>query len=167
MDKNLINSLQYEVMPQLRITILGTVTEPITLQEAKTWMHIDYSDFDSLIADFLIPSAREASESASGQCYTVRTIQIQNNSKDERIFPWGPYIEDVTWANESLDTTTNYQYSAGFNVANPLPIRLKNAMLKRIATGFAYKQNSIEEAVNATMNMSIVDETNFREDYFV
>ena len=154
-------------MPQLRIKRIGAVTEPITLQEAKTWMQIDYSDFDSLITDYLIPSAREASESASGQCYTVRTIQIENNSLDERIFPWGPYIEDVTWSGESEDETTDYQYSAGFETSNPLPIRLKTAMLKRIATGFAYRQNSIEEAVNATMNMSLADELKYREDYFV
>ena len=156
-------------MPQLRITQIypDSFVEPISLSEAKSWMQIDYSDFDTLIADFLIPSARESSESASGQCYTERTIQIMNDSRDERIFPWGPYVADVVWDGESEDTTTDYQYSAGFNSSNPLPIRLKTAMLKRIATGFALRQNSIEEAMNATINMSLTDEIKYREDYFI
>lgn len=156
-------------MPQLRIKQIfpADFTEPISLTEAKSWMQIDYSDFDSLISQFLIPSAREASESASGQCYTERTIEVLNNAKDEQIYPWGPYVGAVVWAGESEDETTDYRYTAGFNSSNPLPIRLKTAMLKRIATGFAYRQNSIEEAVNATLNMSLTDEIKYREDYFI
>ncbi len=71
-------------------------TEPITLAEAKAWLQIDYSDWDSLIQNTLIPAARIESEKASGMLYVERDVEIQNNKKDERIYPIGPWVEDVT-----------------------------------------------------------------------
>lgn len=56
-------------------------TEPITLAEAKAWMQIDYTDWDTVIEDELIPAARIESEKASGMLYVERDVTISNNKK--------------------------------------------------------------------------------------
>jgi hypothetical protein len=36
----------------------SVATEPITLAEAKAWLQIDFSDWDTLLTNELIPAAR-------------------------------------------------------------------------------------------------------------
>ena len=122
-------------------------TEPITLQDAKNWLQVDYPDWDDLIT-MLITAAREQSEKVSGQAYGVKTIKVTGNEKAERVYPIQPFIEDVTLDEEE---TANYEYKAGFTT---LPMDLKVAVLQRVATGFAYRQNGIQEAVNGVLNQS-------------
>jgi hypothetical protein len=138
--------------------------EPITLSEAKSWMQIDFTDWDTLITNELIPAARIASEKASGMLYVERDVTISNNKKDERIYPIGPWVEDVTTDETEIE---NYVYTAGFNEANPLPQDLRLAMLKRIATDFAVRQNLISVQEQVAQNASITAETRYRADYFV
>lgn len=139
-------------------------TEPITLAEAKAWMQIDFSDWDTLIQNELIPAARIASEKASGMLYVERDVTISNNKKDERIYPIGPWVADVTTDDYEFE---NYVYTAGFNESNPLPQPLRIAMLKRIATDFALRQNLITVQEQYAQNASITAETKYRPDYFV
>lgn len=138
--------------------------EPISLPEAKSWLQIDYPDWDAVIQDELIPAARMESESATGLLYTEREVTISNNKRDERIYPIGPWIEDVT----TDDTETeNYSYLAGYNSNNPLPNDLRVAMLKRIATSFAYRQNMMDAQTYYSQNASISEEMKYRSDLFV
>jgi len=139
-------------------------TEPITLTEAKAWLQIDYSDWDDTIEDELIPRARIESEKASGMLYVEREVTVSNNKKDERIYPIGPWIEDVTTDDTEVE---NYSYLAGFNEDNPLPQDLKVAMLKRIATDFAFRQNMIDIQTYYTAKSSFSEETKYRSDLFV
>ena len=139
-------------------------TEPITLAEAKAWMQIDYTDWDTVIEDELIPAARIESEKASGMLYVERDVTILNNKKDERIYPIGPWVADVTTDDYEFE---NYVYTAGFNISNPLPQPLRIAMLKRIATDFALRQNLITVQEQYAQNASITAETKYRPDYFV
>jgi hypothetical protein len=139
-------------------------TEPITLAEAKAWMQIDFTDWDTVIEDELIPSARIESEKASGMLYVERDVTISNNKKDERIYPIGPWVEDVTTDDYEFE---NYVYTAGFNVSNPLPQDLRIAMLKRIATDFALRQNLISVQEQYAQKASISIELKYRADLFV
>jgi hypothetical protein len=139
-------------------------TEPITLAEAKAWMQIDFNDWDSLITNQLIPAARIESEKASGMLYVQRNVTISNNKRDERIYPIGPWVEDVTTDETE---TENYVYSAGFNNSNLLPQDLKIAMLRRIATDFAYRQNLITVQEQYAQKNSITTELKYRADLFV
>lgn len=140
------------------------LTEPITLAEAKAWMQIDFTDWDSLIRDELIPAARIESEKASGMLYVQRNVVITNNKKGERIYPIGPWVADVTTDETEVE---NYTYTAGFNNSNPLPQDLQIAMLKRIATDFAFRQNIISVQEQVAQKASITTETKYRADYFV
>jgi len=139
-------------------------TEPITLAEAKAWMQIDFTDWDTVIEDELIPSARIESEKASGMLYVQRDVTISNNKKDERIYPIGPWVADVTTDDYEFE---NYVYTAGFNVSNPLPQDLRIAMLKRIATDFALRQNLISVQEQYAQKASISIELKYRADLFV
>jgi len=139
-------------------------TEPITLAEAKSWMQIDFSDWDTLIEDELIPAARIESEKASGMLYVERDVEIQNNKRDQRIYPIGPWVEDVTTDETELE---NYIYTAGFNNSNPLPQDLRVAMLKRIATDYAFRQNIISVQEQYAQKASISTELKYRADLFV
>ena len=139
-------------------------TEPITLAEAKAWLQIDYSDWDSLLTSQLIPAARIESEKASGMLYVQRNVTVSNNKRDERIYPFGPWVSDITTDETEIE---NYTYSAGFNNSNPLPQDLKLAMLKRIATDFAYRQNIIDMQTYYAQKSSITTELKYRADLFV
>lgn len=142
----------------------SVATEPITLPEAKDWLQIDFSDWDNLITNELIPSARIESEKASGMLYVERNVVITNNKKSERIYPIGPWVADVTTDETEV---TNYTYTAGFNNSNPLPIDLRVAMLKRIATDFAFRQNMISVQEQYAQKASISAELKYRADLFV
>lgn len=138
--------------------------EPISLPEAKSWLQIDYSDWDGVIQDELIPRARIESEKASGMLYTEREVTISNNKRDERIYPIGPWIENVTTDDTEIE---NYSYLAGFSSTNPLPNDLRIAMLKRIATDFAYRQNMMDAQTYYSQKASISEEMKYRSDLFV
>lgn len=139
-------------------------TEPITLSEAKGWMQIDFVDWDTLIEDELIPAARIESEKASGMLYVERDVEIQNNKTGQRIYPIGPWVEDVTTDDTEM---ANYIYTAGFNNTNILPQDLRIAMLKRIATDFAFRQNLITVQEQYAQKASISTELKYRADLFV
>ncbi len=139
-------------------------TEPITLAEAKAWMQIDFNDWDSVIQNELIPAARIESEKASGMLYVQRNVVITDNKRAERIYPIGPWVADVTTDETQVE---NYTYSAGFNNTNPLPQDLQIAMLKRIATDFAFRQNIISVQEQVAQKASITTEIRYRADYFV
>ena len=146
-------------MIQVRI-IEDLETEPITLEDAKSWMQIDYPDFDDLI-ELLIKSSREISEKNSSQAYGIKTIRVTGNQACERVYPIQPFIETV---DEDPWSYENYTYKAGFQV---LPMDLKVAVLQRVATGFAYRQNGLDEAVNKAVNHSINAEIKYREDFYI
>ena len=139
-------------------------TEPITLAEAKAWMQIDFNDWDTVIQNELIPAARIESEKASGMLYVQRNVVITDNKRAERIYPIGPWVADVTTDETEVE---NYTYSAGFNNTNPLPQDLQIAMLKRIATDFAFRQNIISVQEQVAQKASITTEIRYRADYFV
>jgi hypothetical protein len=159
------NKNEMSVIRPLDIRYTSFVSpEPITLAEAKAWMQIDFADWDSLISNELIPGARMESEKVSGMLYVPRNVTISNNKRSERIYPIGPWISDVTTDETEI---RNYVYYAGFNNTNPLPQDLRIAMLKRIATDFAYRQNFITVQEQYAQKASISTELRYRADLFV
>ena len=147
---------------KLRIQIEEPTIQAVTLSEAKNWLQMspDQTDWDDLISTLLWASI-DTTEKNSGQLLSVRNVTISNNPKSERVYPIGPWVSDVT---TDLTEVENYIYEAGYyNV----PMTLKVAVLQRVATGFAYRQNGISEAVNQAINLSIISEMKFREDLWV
>ena len=146
--------LQIEVIDDL-------ATEPVTLVEAKAFLGIDFTDFDTLITT-LIKSARLESERVTGKAYGAKLIQITGNTYTDntgevvKIYPVTPFVSAEVWVDE--DANADYQYNAGFTTC---PEDLKTAILMRVATGFAYRENGIAEAVRMAVNASIVTERRY------
>lgn len=142
--------LQFKVITDL-------ATEPVTLAEAKTFLNIDFDDWDDLLT-MLIKASRIQSEKVTGQAYGAKVIQVTGNTFDERIYPVGPYVSDVTWADE--DNDEDYRYNAGFDTC---PDDLKVAILQRVATGFAQRENGTNESMNMALNASIISEIKYKD----
>ena len=147
---------------KLRIQIEEPSIQAVTLSEAKNWLQMspDQTDWDDLINTLLWASI-DTTEKNSGQLLSVRNVTISNNAKSDRVYPIGPWVSDVT---TDLTEVENYIYEAGYY---NIPMTLKVAVLQRVATGFAYRQNGISEAVNQAINLSNMSEMKFREDLWV
>lgn len=142
-------------MLQIQV-ITDLATEPVTLAEAKSFLQVDYTDWDTLIT-LLISAARTESENITGLAYGAKVIQVTGNTECEKIYPVQPFVSAVTWADEDEDK--DYRYNAGLTT---LPADLKLAILMRVSTGFSYRENSTTDAVNATINASINKEIKYR-----
>ena len=116
---------------------------------------MDMPDWDNLIT-MLIRASREQSEKVSGQAYGVKIFEVTGNQRDEKVYITQPFIEDVEWEEE--DGCKKYRYKAGFAT---LPMDLKVAVLQRVATGFAYRQNGVGESVSMAVNQSIHIESKY------
>jgi hypothetical protein len=147
---------------KLSIFIEEPIFQAVTLSEAKTWLQMspDQTDWDDLIST-LLWSSIDTTEKNSGQLLSVRNVTISNNPNSERVYPVSPWVADVTTDESELK---NYTYEAGYQ---NVPMSLKVAVLQRVATGFAYRQNGLAEAVNQAINLSITSEYKFREDLWV
>jgi len=146
----------------LQIEVITDIsTEPITLQEAKNFLAIDYSDYDTLITN-LITASREVVETNTGKASGTKLIQITDNSYSDRtgeivkIYPITPFISNEDWSGENGNIT--YQYSAGYSEC---PQWFKFCILQRVATGFAYRENGITESINQAINASILTERKY------
>ena len=147
---------------KLRIQIEEPTIQAVTLSEAKNWLQMsaDQNDWDSLINTLIVASI-DTTEKNSGQLLSVREVTVSNNPNSERVYPIGPWVSDVTTDETEVK---DYIYEAGYST---VPMTLKVAVLQRVATGFAYRQNGISEAVNQAINLSIMSEMKFREDLWV
>lgn len=94
-------------MIQTRI-LTDLVTEPVTLQEAKDFMEIDFTDFDTLITR-LIKQARISSELFTGLSYGKKEIELVSNQSKVQI-PYGPFGELLTIVDKdgAAISTDNY-----------------------------------------------------------
>lgn len=124
----------------------GTVTEPVTLQEAKDWCAIDVPDNDALITS-LITAARIICENYANLSFIKRTVTAKiKNGLGGFVAPYGPVIGDPTAKDSDnadiadFDFDNSYSgnitvtYQAGYET---LPQNLKTALLNEI--GFLYE----------------------------
>jgi len=81
----------------------GTITEPVTLAEAKNYCRVTTSADDALITD-LITQARESVEKATGLCITPKTISVWfNNPAGNFNMPFGP-MDQATFKLYNIST---------------------------------------------------------------
>jgi len=94
-------------MIQTRV-LTDLLAEPVTLQEAKEFMEIDFTDFDTLITR-LIKQARVSSELYTGLSYGKKEIELVSNQSKVQI-PYGPFGELLTIVDKDgvAISTDNY-----------------------------------------------------------
>lgn len=123
----------------------GTVTEPVTLKEAKDWCKIDVSDDDSLITS-LITAARIMCENYANLSFIKRTVTAKiKNGLGGFVLPYGPVIGTPTAKDSDNADITDFDldnsysgnitvtYQAGYET---LPQNLKTALLNQIAWSY-------------------------------
>jgi hypothetical protein len=148
----------------LRVSTSGTVLEVITLAKAKEWLSIDFTDWDALITD-LINSSIQRSQKVSGTAFWPVTVTVTGNKAKEYIYPIGP-VTTLLEEPETEEEYESYTYSAGY-ASGQVPDDLKRAVLQRVATGFAERQNGQEAAINKATEPSLMIELAYREDLYL
>jgi len=95
-------------MIQTRV-LTDLIAEPVTIQEAKDFMEIDFTDFDALITR-LIKQARISSELYTGLSYGKKEIELVSNQSKVQI-PYGPFGELLTIVDKDglAISTDNYE----------------------------------------------------------
>lgn len=102
----------------MQITQTEPLEEPITLEEAKSYLKVDFEEDDTLITT-LIKAVRKASEKYTGLSFVTRTITLyaENwSSLDE--LPYGPHqsvtsVVRLAYDNTETTLTTDDYYLKG------------------------------------------------------
>lgn len=92
-DKRYISN--YVVTGSLVITDSPSATEPVSLSEAKAYMHIGFDDDNDLITS-LITGAREWVEKLTGTSLISRSVTCEVQVANNMELPFGPVVGDVT-----------------------------------------------------------------------
>ena len=139
----------------------GTVTEPVTLVEAKSWLKIEVTDEDALLTA-IIKTARQLCESYTGIGFIPHGIvAVLNNSCGNIYLPYAPVTSGVVlkdidgavigspsirglqnkWINQPISDYIKAEYTAGYAT---LPEHFETALFTAIA--FLYEHRGDEEA---------------------
>ena len=158
---------------QIRYSDVGA-TEPITAAEVKSWLKVDFTDEDTLIAS-LITQVRELAEEASGLSLIDKTIEYFEEDTDiisdwvKLPYPVHTAITAVVYNGETLTssdysvtgltqklikitgtvtTDSSTQNDRGLKVTytatGTCPEGVKLAMLKSIAETYEKRGNTFE-----------------------
>jgi uncharacterized phiE125 gp8 family phage protein len=148
-------------------------TEPLTLADAKTYMVVDFPDYDTLITS-LIVAAREQLESYLGLSLVEKNLTVQiNNSCGQMELPYGPVTSEIdkTTITDYIGNVINPSiidirgnvnktlyspcfdwiqliYTAGYNDSNPIPEAILTALKAQVF--FLYQNRG--EALSSSLN---------------
>jgi hypothetical protein len=103
-------------MIQTRV-LTDLIAEPVSLQEAKDFMEIDFTDFDTLITR-LIKQARISSEIYTGLSYGKKEIELVSNQSKVQI-PYGPFAELLTITDKDGAAISSENYNL-FGLDRPI-----------------------------------------------
>jgi hypothetical protein len=134
-------------------TITGA--EPLTLQEVKAWLKVDFATDDSLIAE-LIKSAREHVEQFTGRSFVesdiVLTISVEDGEILRLPFPDVDEITEVVPAKyvtygsgiKRVKFETTGEYIITYKTLGNCPAGVKMAIYKAVAENYTNRQNTNE-----------------------
>jgi len=146
-------------------------TEPVTVSEAKSYLNVDYSTWDSLIGT-LISSARTKLERYTGCTFATKTLVSTFQQVSDNIdIPYGP-IQSITHVKSidssgtksTLTSGTDYIVTGNlfktirfYGIATPieieyvagytsLPSDLKVSILKQVGMDFEFRENVLDSS---------------------
>lgn len=146
-------------------------TEPVTVAEAKSYLNVDYSTWDSLIGT-LISSARTKLERYTGCTFATKTlVSTFQQVSDSVDIPYGP-IQSITHVKSidssgtksTLTSGTDYIVTGNlfktirfYGIATPieieyvagytsLPSDLKVSILKQVGMDFEFRENVLDSS---------------------
>jgi len=146
-----------------------TITEPITLVEAKNYLRVDYNEDDDLI-EALITSSRVRLEQYAGVAMTPRTLQVIAYVDELIELPYCPigtildveYLSGSDWVglgeSDYIAIGVNtmkivpvgfysmefrFTYTCGYN---DVPSSMKTAVYKLLSDLYEYRESSVESS---------------------
>jgi uncharacterized phiE125 gp8 family phage protein len=146
-----------------------TIAEPITLEEAKNYLRVDYPE-DDLLIEALITSARVRLEQYAGVAMTQRNLQVVAFMSEFIELPYVPigvllsveYWNNSEWIQlqegdyNTLGTNTmkvyavaygegeyRFTYTCGYCDATPT---MRTAVFKMLADLYEYRESSVESS---------------------
>lgn len=87
--------------------ITPLVGEPVSITEAKNYLHIDFSNDDTFVA-LLITAARKRLERYTGLSFGSKTIKVIMEIWAFQLLPYGK-VRSITSALREGDSDTNYK----------------------------------------------------------
>lgn len=146
-----------------------TIAEPITLEEAKNYLRVDYPEDDALI-EALITSARVRLEQYAGVAMTQRNLQVVAFMSEFIELPYVPigvllsveYWNNTEWIQleegdyNTLGTNTmkiyavaygegEYRFTYTCGYCDPTPT-MRTAVFKMLADLYEYRESSVESS---------------------
>ena len=134
-------------------TITGT--EPVTLNEVKAWLKVDFATDDSLITD-LIKAVREHVEQFTGRSFVASTIVLTVYGEAGEILrlPF-PDVDEITLSEPDTYTESGGkvkrllfeatgEYIITYKTLSNCPTGVKMAILKAVAENYTNRQNTNE-----------------------
>lgn len=138
--------------------------EPINLATAKAYLRIDNNASDSLLADILIPAARQAIESFTGLSLIEKSVTVQFKNEAGLIeLPYGPVNSTIVFKDRDGNVLSNVrtigfefplvedlysfleaEYDAGYPNAD-CPADLKVAILDQLAHMYANRGDDSQD----------------------
>lgn len=97
----------------LKVTKTVTGSEPITLDEAKSWMRVDDTNDDTLITA-LITQTRELVEEYLNTSIVQTTLVLDATARKELLLPYGPVVT-ITTVQDQEGEDVDYTYN-GFYI---------------------------------------------------
>jgi len=144
--------------------------EPISLQEAKDHLRLDFNDDDSLIESLLIPAARQFAEDYTHRALITQTLEYSLDDFTKTIkLPKPPlkYVisinyQDLTQTIVTLDPTQYQAYPEdtpaiicqSYGTIWPVALPVKNAIKIRYIAGYGNPQD-IPATLRAAMLLII------------
>lgn len=134
--------------PKVTYTTITDITEEvISVAEAKSFMNIDFDDFDAIIPLF-IKGAREEAEKYTGLSIGVRQIQLAGDYTDEDAYmPFAPFAAYDTDGKQTV----------GYDI-DTVPGDLKIALLNMIHIAFENRTTGL----NYSTSLSLLDKSRRR-----
>ena len=150
-------------------TVVAPTATIVTLQQAKDYLRVDYSEDDTLIQS-LIDAARIRLEQYAGVAMTPRTLKVVAYVDEFIELPYAPintislveYWDNTNWVSVQLgnynvlgDTYKKvyftspfmsefrFTYTCGYATT---PDSMKTALLKMVADLYDYRESSVESS---------------------
>ena len=150
----------------MKVKIITDCAEVVTLAEVKNFLKVTGTQDNDLIEDIMIPAARQTLEKFTGASFGEKTIEVlfttweafyklpygpvTEVTKVERVYTDGTETElttsDYTVRDDQVYVTEWYStrelvgvrvtYTAGYNDDEPLPVEIKEAIMKQISYNY-------------------------------
>lgn len=151
----------------------GSVTEPVSLQDAKDWCRISVSDDDAIITALITTARQQCEQYAAIGFISRQIVATLTNLNGNIYFPYGPVTSTPVLldcdgnaiSNAKIDgedfkflvypklSRINATYNAGYSI---LPQQLKTALLQQVAYLYENRGDAQSAASLSPMTMSIL-----------